>query len=93
MTDDTGTMRESIRQAIEDFLARQGGGFVSAFVYAVDVVDSDGEQVKYLGGPLEQDTSRSLGLSSYLDKWYDEAARQLIARANDCSCCPPEDDE
>ena len=86
MTEDT--MRESIRQAIEAFLARSGGGFISAFVYAVDVVDSDGEQVKYLGGPLEQDTSRSLGLTSYLDKWYDEEARHLIAQSSaGCSGC------
>lgn len=95
MTEPIETMRESIRQAIEAFLARSGGGFISGFVYAADVVDHDGQKVKYLGGPLEQDTGTSLGLTSYLDKWYDEEARGLIAQSNEgCGCgqCDSEDD-
>lgn len=87
MTEDVDTMRNSITRAIEEFLARNGGGFANGFVYAVDVVDSDGERVKYIGGPLEQDTGSSLGLVSYLDKWYDTEARELIARsAGSCNC-------
>lgn len=94
MTEPDTMMRETIRQAIESFLVSKGGGFISAFVYAVDVVDSDGQEVKYLGGPLEQDTGRSLGLTSYLDKWYDQEARMLIAQSNDgCDCDQCDEDD
>lgn len=94
MTEQTTTMRESIREAIEAFLARSGGGFISGFVYAADVVDAEGQKVKYLGGPLDQDTGTSLGLTSYLDKWYDTEARDLIAQSNaGCGCDQCDSDE
>ena len=95
MTEDVDTMRASITRAIEDFLARSGGGFLSGFVYSADVVDSDGEKVMYLGGPLEQDTVRSLGLTDYLAKWYDTEARELISSSKQCEgeCCSGDDDD
>lgn len=96
MTEDIGTMREAIGAAIEDFLARKGGGFQNAFVYAVDVVDTDGQSAVYMGGPLEQQTYKSLGLTEYLSKWFDNEAHELIGMSTGpCSCgdCGDEDDE
>ena len=94
MTDEVGTMREAIRVAIEDFLARKGGGFQCAFVYAVDVVDADGTSAVYLGGPVEQETYKSLGLTAYLGKWFDDEAREMIAQsAGPCSCGECDEDE
>jgi hypothetical protein len=95
MTDDTGTMRDAIGAAIEDYLARKGGGFLHSFVYAAEATDADGRSVMYLGGPLEQDTVRSLGLTSYLAKWFDTEARELIEQSATCSGCDDcgEDDD
>ena len=94
MSEEVGYMRDALQAAIEQFLVTKGGGFISGFVYAIDVVDSEGQKVKYLGGPLEQDTGTSLGLTSYLDKWYDTEARELIAASSEChgDCCNGDDD-
>lgn len=80
-------MRDSIQSAIEENLAARGGGFVQSFVYAAEAVDHTGEPVMFLGGPLEQDTVRSLGLTDYLVKWYDEEARELIGKSKACDGC------
>lgn len=95
MTDETRFMRDAIQSAIEAHLAGSGGGFVHSFVYAAECTDGEGRPVMYLGGPLEQDAVRSLGLTDYLGKWYDNEARELIARSIGCtdSCCSDEDDE
>lgn len=93
MSDEVGTMRAAITAAIEDFLARKGGGFQTGFVYAVDVVDTDGQSAIYIGGPLEQPTYRSLGLTKYLDKWYDVEARELIEQAAGPSSCDECEDD
>lgn len=95
MSDETRFMRDSIQAAIETHLAGTGGGFVHSFVYAAECTDGDGRSVMYLGGPLEQDTVRSLGLTSYLGKWFDDEARTMIAQSQSCSdsCCSDEDDE
>ena len=95
MSDETGFMRDSIQQAIETHLASTGGGFLHSFVYAAEATDGEGRSVMYLGGPIEQDTVRSLGLTDYLSKWYDTEARDLIASSKECaeSCCSDEDDE
>lgn len=78
------TMRAAIGKAIDEFLASTGGGFRMAYVYAVDVVDADGESALFLGGPDEQETFKSVGLTSYLEKWFDVEARELIARSTGC---------
>lgn len=95
MTEETKFMRDSIMSAIENHLAGTGGGFVQSFVYAAEAVDADGRSVMYLGGPLEQDTVRSLGLTDYLVKWFDSEARDLIANSKHCTdeCCSGEDDK
>lgn len=95
MTEQTKFMRDSIQSAIENHLAGTGGGFVQSFVYAAEAVDADGRPVMYLGGPLEQDTVRSLGLTDYLVKWFDEEARQLIANSKNCEgdCCSSDEDD
>lgn len=80
-------MRDSIQAAIEEHLATTGGGFVHSFVYAAEATDGDGQSVMFLGGPLEQDTVRSLGLTNYLAKWYDTEARELIASSKGCDGC------
>jgi hypothetical protein len=80
-------MRDSIQAAIEAHLATTGGGFLHSFVYAAEATDGDGRSVMYLGGPLEQDTVRSLGLTDYLAKWYDTEARELIAGSRGCDGC------
>lgn len=87
-------MRDSIQAAIEEHLATTGGGFVHSFVYAAEATDGDGRSVMYLGGPLEQDTVRSLGLTNYLAKWYDTEARELISSSKQCEgeCCSGDDD-
>lgn len=86
MTEQTKFMRDSIQAAIESHLAGTGGGFVQSFVYAAEAVDAEGHPVMYLGGPLEQDTVRSLGLTEYLGKWFDTEARELIASSKKCDC-------
>jgi hypothetical protein len=85
-------MRDSIMAAIEAHLASTGGGFVHSFVYAAECTDGEGRSVMYLGGPLEQDTVRSLGLTGYLGKWFDEEARELIGRSKACDGCDECDD-
>lgn len=79
-------MRDSIQAAIEEHLAGTGGGFLHSFVYAAEATDGEGRSVMYLGGPVEQDTVRSLGLTDYLTKWYDDEARELISRSKGCDC-------
>lgn len=88
-------MRDSIQAAIEEHLAASGGGFVHSFVYAAEATDGEGRSVMYLGGPLEQDTVRSLGLTTYLAKWFDTEARELIAGSKGCEgdCCNEPDAE
>ena len=80
-------MRDAIQAAIEGHLATTGGGFVHSFVYAAEATDGEGRSVMFLGGPLEQDTVRSLGLTDYLVKWYDDEARELISRSKGCDGC------
>lgn len=88
MTEQPQFMRDSVRTAIETHLAATGGGYVMSFVYAAEAVDADGRSVMYLGGPVEQDTVRSLGLTDYLTKWFDVEARELIARSQtSCDGC------
>lgn len=87
MTEQPQFMRDSVRDAIESHLASTGGGFVQSFVYAAEAVDSEGRSVMYLGGPTEQDTVRSLGLTSYLNKWFDEEAREMMAASKTCDGC------
>lgn len=87
MTDETRFMRDAIQSAIEAHLAGTGGGFVHSFVYAAECTDGEGRPVMYLGGPLEQDTVRSLGLTTYLAKWFDTEARELIASSKGCDGC------
>ena len=86
-------MRDAIRSAIEDHLATQGGGFLHSFVYAAEATDNEGRAVMYLGGPLDQDTVRSLGLTNYLAKWYDSEARKMISASTGCQgeCCNEDD--
>ena len=88
-------MRDAIRAAIEGHLASQGGGFLHSFVYAAEATDNEGRAVMYLGGPIEQDTVRSLGLTNYLVKWYDDEAREMISASKGCDgpCCSDEDEE
>ena len=95
MSDEPQFMRDSVREAIETHLAATGGGFLHSFVYAAEATDGEGQAVMFLGGPLEQDTVRSLGLTTYLEKWFDTEARELIDRSKGCtgSCCSDEDDE
>jgi hypothetical protein len=87
MSDEPQFMRDSIREAIESHLAATGGGFLHSFVYAAEATDGEGQAVMFLGGPLEQDTVRSLGLTTYLEKWYDTEARDLIGRSQGCDGC------
>lgn len=91
---ETRYMRDSIQAAIENHLAGTGGGFVHSFVYAAECTDGEGRSVMYLGGPLDQDTVRSLGLTDYLGKWFDTEARELIASSKKCDCddCGSDDD-
>jgi hypothetical protein len=88
-------MRDSIQAAIENHIAASGGGFLHSFVYAAEATDSDGTPVMYFGGPLEQDTVRSLGLTTYLTKWFDAEAVEMIAQSKSCSssCCSDDDDD
>lgn len=86
MSETPAFMRDSIMAAIENHLAGTGGGFVHSFVYAAECTDGEGRSVMYLGGPLEQDTVRSLGLTDYLGKWFDTEARELIASSKKCDC-------
>lgn len=92
---ETKFMRDAIQSAIESHLAATGGGFVHSFVYAAEATDGEGRSVMFLGGPIEQDTVRSLGLTEYLTKWYDNEARELIAQSTGRSGCSEcgEDDE
>ena len=90
---ETSFMRDSIQHAIEAHLASTGGGFLHSFVYAAKATDSDGRAVMYLGGPLEQETVLSLGLTDYLVKWYDSEARELIAQSTGCAGCSECSDE
>ena len=87
-------MRDSIQSAIETWLAENGGGFLNAFVFAAQVVSPDGVEMNHLGGPVEQAVSRSLGLTSYLEKWFDEDARELIRDSKSyCECCVADEDD
>ena len=94
MSDEVGTMLAAITAAIEDFLARKGGGLQTGFVYAVDVIDADGSSVRYLGSPNDQELYRSLGLTEYLRKYLDlEVADEIGAQAaGPCSCDECEDE-
>jgi hypothetical protein len=93
MSDETQFMRDSIQHAIEAHLASTGGGFLHSFVYAAKATDAEGRAVMYLGGPLEQETVLSLGLTDYLVKWYDSEARELIAQSTGCAGCSECSDE
>lgn len=82
MTDEpVGTMRAAIQSAIEDFLARKGGGFQTAFVFAVDVVDTNGEACIYLGGPAEQDALVPAAIARWEDKGPTSLTVALMAEA------------
>ena len=86
MSEQPATMREAIQKAVDEHLASIGGGFRLAMVYAVDVVDSEGESVLYLSSPEDQPTYRSVGLTEYLRKWFDIEARECIAASAPCDC-------
>lgn len=95
MSDDAelGTMRAAIAKAVDDYLQAKGGGFRIALVYAADVVDSDGTSALYLGSPDGQETYKSLGLVSYLEKWFDAEAQELMARSCGAAGCSCEDED
>lgn len=85
---ETPRLRTLISEAIDNYLAANGGGFRLAFVYAVDIVDNEGGSAVMFGNADDQETYKSLGLTSYMDKWFDVEARELIARSQGgCDGC------
>lgn len=87
MAEDVGLMKDAIAVAIDEHLARKGGGMRLAFIYAIDVIDADGNSVRYLGSPNEQELYRSLGLNEYLRKYLElEVADEIAASTGPCSC-------
>lgn len=92
MSDDT--MRAAIADAIDQFLVSKGGGIRLAYVFAVDVIDADGNSVRYLGSPNDQELYRSLGLTEYLRKYLDlEVADEIGASQGGCECAECGGDE
>lgn len=71
------SLRDAVVAAIQDWAASNGGGFPTAFVFAVDYVDSDGENVLLISEMENQSTQRSMGLATYLDAWYRDDAVNL----------------
>lgn len=88
MAEDVGLMEDAI--AIDQQLARKGGGMRLAFIYAIDVIDADGSSVRYLGSPNGQELYRSLGLNEYLRTYLElEVADEIGASQQgpcDCGC-------
>ena len=92
-TEPTQLMQDAIAEAIDQNLASKGGGLRLAYIYAIDVIDADGNSVRYLGSPSGQELYRSVGLNGYLAKYLDMEVQDEIAASNgDCSCCNGEDD-
>lgn len=71
------SLRDVVIRAIQDWAASNGGGFPTAFVFAVDYVDSNGEESLLISEMQNQSTQRSMGLVTYLDTWYRDDAQNL----------------
>ena len=77
-------LRERLQAAIEEHLAEQGGGFVTGFVCAVDMLDEEGDQCLLFTTPDGQRTALSMGLVEYSREWFLADARSQIATTFEC---------
>lgn len=71
------SLRDTIADAIADWAAANGGGFPTAFVFAVDFADEDGGNSLFICEMEKQSIQRSMGLATYLDAWYRDDAVNL----------------
>ena len=69
------TLGASVAGAVSKWLAKNGGGFPTAFVVAIDFVNSDGENRLLVSEPAEQPTRTSLGLVAELEECYRAESR------------------
>lgn len=68
------SLRDVVIEAITNWASDNGGGFPTAFVFAVDYINQDGEPELVISQMDNQSTQRSMGLSTYLDQWYRDDA-------------------
>ena len=83
-------LRDVIRDAIDNWLVAQGGGYVAAYVVGMEYVNDEGQSVLYMGSAPGQLTYRSMGLVRYMDEWW---ADDAIAAWNQQGLYPEPDDD
>ena len=85
------SMSDFLSEKIEEWIAANGGGFLTGFVAMVDTVAPDGGPTPFVSASKNQPTYRSLGMADYLGEWFrDDAHRAWMAPAPDC--CDEDDD-
>jgi hypothetical protein len=62
MTEMVDALADTIREAVEQWLARNGGGMVTAYAMAVNYYDADGEQCWATAHAEQQTPAHTLGL-------------------------------
>lgn len=68
---ETPSLHEMLTATINEYLARNGGGIPTGFLYAVNYIDADGSAVNEFGCMEEQSPVLSSGLLAYLSKVCD----------------------
>ena len=69
------TLGQMIADAATRWLTKNGGGFPTAFVVAIDFVNSEGEARLFVSELAGQNTRTSLGLVAELEECYRAESR------------------
>lgn len=70
--EDGNDIAEAITNAVGEWLASQGGGFITAFAASVEYVDTDGDRCWAVAHHDNQSPSQTLGLL----RWHTIAIEQ-----------------
>lgn len=74
------TLGKVVSETIENYLAENGGGFLTGFLFVAETVQADGQPALRVVTPGEQAPHRSLGLTSFAHEWVkDDVARMFDA--------------
>lgn len=74
------TLRDFIEAAINEYLAANGGGFITGFVLMSEMVGADGSTSAFVIRPESQPVFRSMGYATYLGEWFkDDAAMEMTS--------------
>lgn len=78
MTDRADVLADRVTESLAEWMAANGGGFVSAFNLVVEYVDEDGDRSWAVAHASGQTVPQTLGLLSWHQLHAEERAREAF---------------